>query len=141
MMVKVSYAAINEFGEDFRSAIEKGCTIEVIVADPVDNAVIKFCENCEGYRKNEKCHAEICIAKLKIIRDNIDEQKRECFVVNPTYYVWVGGNPAFFVTRVTFGIYPGAVSVTGYLKNANSTPCLDHHFLQRVFAVGDYSRD
>lgn len=76
----LSYAVINEFEKCFRDAIENGCTIEIIVADPVDNVVIEFYENCEGYKKNrERNYAEMCISNLKRIKDNIDKEKTENF--------------------------------------------------------------
>jgi len=77
----LSYAVINEHEKAFKQAIEQGCTIEILVADPIKNCIIEFSESSSSHKKNrERQYADMCIANLKRIRATLTEDCQDRFI-------------------------------------------------------------
>jgi len=100
----LSYATIYEYANAFHQALEQGCDIEIIIADPVENCVIAFAESSPSYKKNrERQFAEMCMGRLETMISNIPNQYRGKFRVS-TYSAPSSIVVIEVLDRIWFGI-------------------------------------
>jgi hypothetical protein len=100
----LSHATINHEESAFYEAVKNGCSIQIIVADPIDNCVIKFSESTESYKNNhEQVYAGICIDNIKRIKNKLPEEHKKKFIIK-TYSCIPSIVVVQVINRFWFGI-------------------------------------
>jgi hypothetical protein len=64
-----SYATISKYDKAIREALQKGATVDIIVADPKTNTYLAFMEADPSFQSNnERMYAEICVSNVRKLR-------------------------------------------------------------------------